>query len=145
MILTVFQIGITLWVLIVSIYVARLQLANNYIIGMAGKYGAIMGKKSGEVRAEKATARMQSEGKGKLLEAVASEVPFANRIITYLREQGSTDQELFAMMTDPDALRGIKVLSETFGGLMTAGADFLEKRTEAKPKPDGLDYLRQPQ
>jgi hypothetical protein len=143
---TIFQYALTAWVLIITIYVARLQLANNYIIGMASKYGAIMGKKSGEVRSKAKQTRMDAENKVLLLEAVVSEVPFAAKIVGYLREQGTTDQQLFSMMTDPDALRGIKALSDTFGGIIGGATKLLEGRQEPKKKVKGeYDYLTNPQ
>jgi len=130
---TIFQITLTIWILILTAYVARIGIANNYIISMASKYASVLGTKSGDARAKTAQARMNVENKTLLLEAVVSEVPFAARIVGYLREQGTSDTQLFQMMTDPDALRGMKAISDSFGGLIGGVTNLLEKR-QAEPK-----------
>ncbi|MBT7264520.1 MAG: hypothetical protein HN831_03480 [Waddliaceae bacterium] len=130
---TIFQITLTIWILILTAYVARIGIANNYIISMASKYASVLGTKSGEVRSKTKQARMNVENKTLLLEAVVSEVPFAARIVKYLRDQGTSDTQLFQMMTDPDALRGMKAISDSFGGLIGGVTNLLEKR-QAEPK-----------
>ena len=134
---TIFQISLTIWMAILSYMVIRFYQLNNYIIGRAKAWGTMAGQKSGDARAKTAQARMNVENKTLLLEAVVSEVPFAARIVGYLREQGTSDTQLFQMMTDPDALRGMKAISDSFGGLIGGVTNLLEKR-QSEPKKDKL-------
>ena len=130
------------WLLIITIMVARLRIANNYIIGMASKYASYLGTISGEISTKRKQKRITAESRVKLLEALAENVPFASKIIGYLREQGTSDAELFSMMTDPDALRGIKAISDTFGGVVEGITGYLEGRVDKKEESDDYAYLK---
>jgi len=113
---------------------------NSHLIAMAKNYAALMGQKSGEIRLGQQRERIKEEAKGQLVEALAEEIPWGQKIIENLRARGMTDGQLFAMITDPDVLKGVNVLSDMGRGIMKGAGELLDK----KPKEGDYvnDYLK---
>lgn len=132
--------AITIALLIVIYKITQFQRMNSHLIAMAKNYAALMGQKSGEARGLAQRERIKEEAKGQLVEALAEEIPWGQKIIENLRARGMTDGQLFAMITDPDVLKGVNVLSDMGRGIMKGAGDLLGKE---KPKDDyTAEYLK---
>jgi len=113
-----------------------------------------MGVKSGESKRATKNAKIREQSKGKLIDAIADEVPYASAIIGNLVEkQGMKENELWAMATDPDIIQGVVVLAkgaksvtEAIGGIF--GGDKEQKqrapRKARRKRPDTwrLPYMQ---
>lgn len=92
----------------------------NRILTNANNWMSYMGSRGAETKRREARERITTEGKTKLVNSIAENVPFGARVVESLRNQGMNDTELFTMVTDPDVLRGMRVLAD-FGKGVTDG------------------------
>jgi len=151
----------TAWLTVITIivtYIAyklfRFQQINNRIYEAAERTFSEMGTRSGQVRKAKATQRIRKESKGKLIDAIADEIPYASAIIGNLVEkQGMKENELWAMATDPDIINGVVVLAkgaksvtEAIGGVFGGDREKKQRqpRTQRRKRPDTwrLPYMQ---
>ena len=94
---------------------------------MASNWAQHMGKESGVVRHDAAQAKHIASGQAKLMDNIMASVPGA---ATILKSSGLSDQEGWAMITDPATMKGIKVIVDALGGV----AKFVDKSTDRKPR-----------
>ena len=146
---TNFNIYIAVWntiltaLVLYSIYiVTRFQRLNNHVIAMAKNYASIMGQKSAEVRGAAATERIREESKAQLVDAISTEIPWGANIIGNLRKQGMNDSQLFALITDPEVLKGLSVLADAGKGLMKGIFDLIPGPKDGAPGDFEAQYKR---
>lgn len=97
---------------------------------MASNWAQHMGDTSGQARREKADAKLVASGQSKLVDTIAANVPGA---ASMLRASNVSDGEAWAMLTDPNTMKGIKVIVEGLGGV----TKWIEKMGEKGPKKKG--------
>jgi hypothetical protein len=94
---------------------------------MAGNYASIMGKKSGQARHDTAQTKQLESAQGKIIETLSAQIPGAAGL---LKSSGLNDGEAWAMVTDPNTLKGLKVIFDTLGG----AAKFFSDKTDGEPR-----------
>ncbi len=111
---------LTAWTIYLTIILYRFKQTKIRIETMASNWAQYMGEKSGQVRQGKAQSKHLASGQTKILDTIASQVPGAASI---LKTSGVSDDEAWALITDPNTMKGIKVIMETLGGV----TKFIEK------------------
>lgn len=124
----------TLIVITLSIVVYTIYRTKRRIYTMAGNWGAYMAEGSHKVRREKQYDKNKVSGQSKIVDMIASEIPGAAGV---LKRAGVTDQEAWALATDPDTLRGIKVIFDTFKGAAAFAGKLADKTKTARRPPPG--------
>jgi hypothetical protein len=118
---------LTLWLLTLSVVVWQFYKTKSGVIRMASAWANKMAGESADVRREKVDTRARDSGQAKIVDAIATQIPGA---ASMLKSAGVNDQEAWALVTDPNTMKGIKVIFETLGGAVK----FLDKAQEKKPK-----------
>ena len=120
---------VAIWMLALTAVVYKFYRTRNIIISMASKWARHMGKASGAARQETAQAKHLASGQAKIVDTLATQIPGAAGL---LKTSGVSDNEAWALITDQNTLKGLKVLMDTFGG----AAKWLTDRAD-KPKKRG--------
>lgn len=118
---------LTLWMLALTAIVYYFYRTKRRIFTMAGNYASILGKKSGEVRHEQASSKHLASGQAKVIDTLSSQVPGLSGI---LKSSGVSNGEAWALATDPNTLKGLKVIFDTLGG----AAKFFTDKAEGQPR-----------
>lgn len=97
------------------------------IFTMANNWASHMGKASGKVRHDAAQTRQLESGQAKVIETLSAQIPGLTGI---LKSSGVSDGEAWALATDPNTLKGLKVIFDTLGG----AAKFFNRGGDGGPK-----------
>lgn len=118
---------VTLWTIYLTIVLYRFKQTKTRIETMASNWAAHMGQESGQARQEKASTKHLASGQQKIMDTVAAQIPGAASI---LKSSGVSENEAWALITDPNTMKGLKVLMDTFSGV----GKLLDKTGEGKKK-----------
>jgi len=87
-------------------------------IRMAKQFASQMGLKSQAVQHEAKQKVMAKEAKAKVARAAVDSLPGGGMLGKIIERAGVTPDEIFALLQDQDFIRGIKVLMDTFSGVV---------------------------
>ncbi|MCJ7559269.1 hypothetical protein MUO79_01460 [Candidatus Bathyarchaeota archaeon] len=101
-------------------------------VRMARQFASQMGMKSQVVQHDTRMKVMQKEAKAKVAKAAIESLPMGGILGKIIDKAGISPEEIFALLQDQDFIKGIKVLMDTFSGVVgkITGKDKTEDQTQ---------------
>lgn len=87
-------------------------------IRMAKQYASQMGEKSQEVQHQTRNRKLATQAKEKMVNGFIDQLPGGGILKRVVESQHISPDELFAVIQDQNFIKGIKVIIDTFGGIV---------------------------
>jgi hypothetical protein len=105
-------------------------------VRMAKQFASQMGLNSQKVQHDKRTKEMATAAKAKVTAAAIDTLPMGGILKQVLSKAQVTPDEIFALLQDPNFMKGVKVMIDTFGGIyqkITGAGKEPEKQIDSVP------------
>lgn len=131
-------LNVTVTILLFKLIVMKLGLSKYMRLASAG--ASALGHKSGEVRHMRKVAAMNEGTKKRITDAAIQELPMGAVLQRVIERAGISPTEIFNLLQDQDFMKGVMVMINTFGGVVSRITGKGEK-TLSNTQPAGNETM----
>jgi 3-oxoacyl-[acyl-carrier-protein] synthase III len=109
-------VNVTITYLVLQLILIKMNLKP--YVRMAKQFASQMGLQSQKVQHQKANVELVKQAKAKVTKAAIDSLDMGGILSKILDKAGISPEEIFALIQDQDFMKGVKVIIDTFGGIV---------------------------